>query len=115
MLVRCEVGELAWVRCSVREWLEEAEVPAGLREAILLGTHEAAAGAIERAGRSGWLMVLGWVDRATLKIDVTSSGTAPDKGTVGEEARGRLIRGLVEHVELRRGIDSTTLELRQPL
>ena len=88
---------LSDLRKSVASWLSSARIDAD-REAVMLATHEAAAGAIESGHHE--FSVLGAIERDAVVISLRTDGTMRPLDLTEREERARLLNRLASSVRV---------------
>ncbi len=113
----CELTRLGELRRDLGRWLDQTELSDKLRSSVILATHEAAANAIEHAEPCVTVEVHAAIERNSLSVAVTDTGTWKHARFDNHE-RGRgltMISALMPHVEIISEPHGTTIRMRAPL
>ncbi len=109
----CEPTRLGGLRHDLAEWLDQIELVDKLRSAVILAAHEAAANAIEHAEPCESVEVRAAIDKDTITVAVTDTGTWKHASFDNDE-RGRglmMISVLMPHVEITSEPHGTTIRM----
>jgi hypothetical protein len=100
---------LSDLRKSVASWLSSARIDVADREAVVLATHEAAAGAIESGHQE--FSVLGAIERDAVVISLRTDGNTRPLDLTEREERARLLNRLPSSVRVEATADYSMLRL----
>jgi hypothetical protein len=89
---------LSDLRASVATWLGSAGINAVDREAVVLATHEAAAGAIESGHHE--FSIWGAIERDAVVISLRTAGTKRPIDLTEREERARLLNRLASSIRV---------------
>ncbi|MFI5914459.1 SpoIIE family protein phosphatase [Dactylosporangium sp. NPDC051541] len=109
-------SELAPTRAALRGWLHRAGVGAQLTQQVLVAAGEACANAIEHGHRNGagWVRLLARAMGQDLHLTVVDNGEWRPARDEPDPNRGhglKLMRALMQNVDLRTGATGTTVEM----
>ncbi|GAA3285584.1 SpoIIE family protein phosphatase [Dactylosporangium vinaceum] len=109
-------SELAPTRAALRGWLHRAGVGSQLAQQVLVAAGEACANAIEHGHRNGagWVRLLARAMGPDLHLTVVDNGEWRPARDQPDPNRGhglKLMRALMQNVDLRTGATGTTVEM----
>ncbi len=108
-----EIAQVPVARGLVREWLADLDVAQATVVDLLLASGEAFANAVEHSDSVEAELVLHCPEPAVVEIVVRDHGRWKDPAVSPHRGRGfKLIRALVDDVDLQRGSDGTVVRLR---
>ncbi|MEV7552184.1 SpoIIE family protein phosphatase [Amycolatopsis sp. NPDC089917] len=113
-----DVGELAFVRRALREWLQRCGLDADLLQNILVAAGEATANAVEHGHRDDpdglvRLQAAASADSVDLVVQDTGSWKNPSVDEVSDRGRGLiLMRAFMDEVTVEQGDAGTTVYLK---
>ena len=109
---------VALVRHELRRWLDDHGVASDDQVDITLACSEACANAVEHPGRPGRqaFEVEAWREDGELLLSVRDFGAWTEATSAGTRGRGlRMIRSLMDAVEVTSGDDGTKISMRRTL
>ncbi|WP_426502190.1 SpoIIE family protein phosphatase [Dactylosporangium sp. McL0621] len=109
-------NQLAPTRAALRRWMHRAGIGNQLAQRVLVAAGEACANAIEHGHREGvgWVRLLVRAMGDDLHLTVTDNGSWRPARSEPDPNRGhglKLMRALMQHVDLRTGATGTTVEM----
>ena len=106
------VDSLSELRSAIASWLGSAGIKAAVCEAVVLATHEAAAGAIETGHRQ--FSIRGAIKRDAVVISLKADGATRPLDLREREERARLLNRLASSVHVEATTAYSMLRLEFP-